>query len=245
MNVEVKDKRTKEEKENSSKSTDTSHDVLLPQRGLFALTDIEEGEIIYEEDAVVSTLLPDEEASKEFCHHCQKYIPAPDKSDKPTKESQEESEQVETRKETEDVSIETTEETVKVTEAETEAKTVDDEASEKNNEVEENTSEKQNDKVKIDATNEDTDVKASAEESKSNPNALECEDCRNVAYCSEKCRTDAYDAYHQILCPSSGEASSFLEDCKQSHELAPIIISKFFGTLIDKEKKRRVGSCFE
>ncbi|KAJ1919534.1 mitochondrial import receptor subunit tom20 [Mycoemilia scoparia] len=308
MNIEVKDKSKKTEKKEKSESKD----VLLPQRGLFALKDIEEGEVIYEEDAVVSTLLPDEDASKEFCHHCQKPIEKTDNvegahseetvskeeaaigvdeeatkteeavPEKETTLADEEKPETEeaVREETEDVSI--TEPAIDATREEAEVisipeSTTDADAAvaEESTEVKEKeetpenvaaatttTEEKDEEKPTVEEDNNaatttvteeageekagETEAKfetteESQESKKVNPNAFECEDCHEVVYCSEKCRTDAHDAYHQVLCTSSKEAASFVKQCRESNELAPIIIAKFFSTLIDKEKKKELA----
>ncbi|KAJ2815004.1 hypothetical protein IWW50_006958, partial [Coemansia erecta] len=73
--------------------------------------------------------------------------------------------------------------------------------------------------------------------------ALECTSCHTAVYCSEKCRQDAYDAYHQFLCPtsSSSTAREFAVLTQKSHELAPILIAKFFGILVDREKKKELA----
>ncbi|KAJ2014784.1 mitochondrial import receptor subunit tom20, partial [Coemansia sp. S680] len=73
--------------------------------------------------------------------------------------------------------------------------------------------------------------------------ALACDKCHEAVYCSEKCRQDAYDGYHQFLCPSSASSTAreFALLTQQSHELAPILIAKFFGLLVDREKKKELA----
>ncbi|ESO95080.1 hypothetical protein LOTGIDRAFT_232186 [Lottia gigantea] len=39
-----------------------------------------------------------------------------------------------------------------------------------------------------------------------------CDDCRRVKYCSDDCRLEAWDLYHQIICPKLNPASSELYD---------------------------------
>ncbi|PIA18610.1 MAS20-domain-containing protein [Coemansia reversa NRRL 1564] len=157
--VQIKDKNKSKDKK-SAEEDDNKSEVVVPNRALFATKDFAPGDIVYEEDALVSTLLPCAQ-NGQFCYHCMKLIPQ--------KEAEEE-----------------------------EAKPGEDEE--------------------------------------------KCDKCHETVYCSEKCRQDAYDGYHQFLCPNSNSSAAreFALLAQQSHELSPILIAKFFGILLDREKKKEL-----
>ncbi|KAJ1939712.1 mitochondrial import receptor subunit tom20, partial [Linderina macrospora] len=76
-NVEIKDKnKPKKEKSKKGKKQEESpeDEVATANRGLFATKDFAAGEIVYEEEAVISTLLPRAQ-NGQFCYHCLKAIP--------------------------------------------------------------------------------------------------------------------------------------------------------------------------
>ncbi|KAJ1751479.1 mitochondrial import receptor subunit tom20 [Coemansia sp. RSA 1821] len=177
--VRIKDKNKKESKKQTK--SDDAKEVVVPNRALFTTKEFAEGDVVYEEDSVVSTLLPCAQ-NGQFCHHCLRKVP----------------------------------------EAVDAAKEDDSEAKEGGLEEQEPAAEKQ-------------------EPSKSS--AFECDKCHESVYCSEKCRQDAYDAYHQYLCPSSSSSTAreFAELAKKTHELAPVLIAKFFGILVDREKKKELA----
>ncbi|KAJ1834133.1 mitochondrial import receptor subunit tom20 [Coemansia sp. RSA 2711] len=181
--VRIKDKNKlgegKAKDKKPAKDADTKGDVVTPNRGLFATKDVAADEIVYEEDSVVSTLLPCAQNGK-YCYHCMRAIPA--------------------------------------AEAEAEA---------------EDTAE-----AKSEAAEEETEEKKEPAS-----DGIKCDKCAEAVYCSEECRQDAYDAYHQFLCPNSSAATAndFAEQAKKSHELAPILIAKFFGILVDREKKKELA----
>ncbi|KAJ2819499.1 mitochondrial import receptor subunit tom20, partial [Coemansia erecta] len=81
MNVRIKDKNKADEDKSTAdkgkkagRDGDNKSDVVVPNRALFATKDIEDGEIIYEEESVVSTLLPCAQ-NGQFCYHCLRAIP--------------------------------------------------------------------------------------------------------------------------------------------------------------------------
>ncbi|KAK6178480.1 hypothetical protein SNE40_013266 [Patella caerulea] len=45
-----------------------------------------------------------------------------------------------------------------------------------------------------------------------NVTPIYCEDCKKVKYCSDDCRLEAYDLYHQIICPKKNPASIEIYD---------------------------------
>ncbi|KAJ1679534.1 mitochondrial import receptor subunit tom20 [Spiromyces aspiralis] len=240
MNVQIKDKRVEDEKKQDESASDNKHrsDVLLPKLGLFATKDIEAGEVIYEEDAVVSTLLPEEEASKSYCHHCQKPIPV-------LQTASGDVQALEIAKSEETSKTEGAKEHAETNESNgdeewTSASAIDpenEEGAKPESAVKDVSEEK---KVEVE-TAEEKEEKEKKEDTVTNPNAFECTSCYKAVYCSESCRTEAYDAYHQLLCAKSPQAASLADSSKESHELAPILIAKFFGTIIDKEKKKELA----
>ncbi|KAJ1947179.1 mitochondrial import receptor subunit tom20 [Kickxella alabastrina] len=201
-NVEIKDKNKVEKKEGAKS------DIVVPDRGLFSTKDFTAGEIIYEEESVVSTLLPCA-MNGQFCYNCMKNIP--------NKKAEEE--EVTAEKTANDETKETTE---------TEA--TEDDQSEGSSE-----SATFSEAVKAGLTPESSNKSTAA---------FECDKCHEAFYCSEECRTDAYDAYHQFLCPGSSSSSTardFAVLTQKAHELAPVLIAKFFGVLVDREKKKELA----
>ncbi|KAJ2056931.1 mitochondrial import receptor subunit tom20 [Coemansia sp. S2] len=228
------------------KKAEEGKEVVTPNRGLFATKSFEAGEIVYEEDAVVSTLLPCAQ-NGQFCYHCLKHIPetkdrveeAQDETEPAEKVAEEPVEDAEEAKaeETEDKGDEgkIDEEKVseeKAEEVETEAEAAAIPAADVDEEEEEP-------KTYAEAIS----VGLTPEFSAKSSSALACDKCHEAVYCSEKCRQDAYDGYHQFLCPSStsSTAREFALLTQQSHELAPILIAKFFGLLVDREKKKELA----
>ncbi|KAI9504490.1 hypothetical protein BX070DRAFT_222255 [Coemansia spiralis] len=256
-NVQIKDKNKMEEEEDKKKpsaeskgkglakgkksttNSDSGSDVVVPNRALFSTKDFDAGETIYEEESVVSTLLP-RAHNGQFCYHCLKSIPGAEPraennakdatgtdETKAAKEPEEEQETEEKREETESINIVEGNE-----DKQDEEKNSD---GEKNNDEEED---KEPGEIPIESASETKD-----EAKKSGSDVLECDKCHTAVYCSEKCRQDAYDAYHQFLCTNStnSSATQFAELIKESHELAPILIAKFFGVLVDREKKKELA----
>ncbi|KAJ2557480.1 mitochondrial import receptor subunit tom20 [Coemansia sp. RSA 1933] len=229
-NVQIKDKNKVDVDSEKSKSkskaqkpspagSDSGNDVVVPNRALFSIKGFDEGETIFEEEALVSTLLPRAQ-NGQFCDHCVKHIVKeeppvenkPDSSkekdaDAPSDEKKDDTEKNADEQQEEDDFKDAPEENAAATESET-----------------------------LDASKETKSADKSS-------NGLECEKCHEAAYCSEKCRQDAYDAYHQFLCTKSDnvEARKFADLIKESHELAPILIAKFFGILVDREKKKELA----
>ncbi|KAJ1770604.1 mitochondrial import receptor subunit tom20 [Coemansia sp. RSA 1813] len=232
--------KTKAKKPLSAES-DNGSDVIVPNRALFSTKDFDAGETIYEEEAVVSTLLPRAQ-NGQFCDHCMKSIPSAEprseeKSDPEAAEKEDSEEQNATEKSEEDKEVEG-----EKTDTLIEAKKNEDAQ-----ESEGNTAETE-DEFKDASENNATSGSEKSEETKeikgsSSSNALECDKCHKAVYCSEKCRQDAYDAYHQFLCTKSdsAQARQFAELVKETHELAPILIAKFFGILVDREKKKELA----
>ncbi|KAJ2753369.1 mitochondrial import receptor subunit tom20, partial [Coemansia nantahalensis] len=69
-NVRIKDKaKLPEDKGKAAKQPVAQDDVMMSSRALFATKAVDAGEIVYEEDAVVSTLLPCAQ-NGQFCYHC-------------------------------------------------------------------------------------------------------------------------------------------------------------------------------
>ncbi|KAJ2874953.1 mitochondrial import receptor subunit tom20, partial [Coemansia asiatica] len=101
--------------------------------------------------------------------------------------------------------------------------------------------EKDGEKPSVEAKEDKAEAKSEFTDKSSG--AVECDKCHKVVYCSEKCRQDAHDAYHQFMCTGSNNssASEFFELAKKNHELAPIMIAKFFGVLVDREKKKELA----
>ncbi|KAJ2823510.1 mitochondrial import receptor subunit tom20, partial [Coemansia sp. 'formosensis'] len=240
--VSIKDKN----KIGATKGKKAEDEVVVPNRGLFATKGFEAGEVVYEEDAVVSTLLPCAQ-NGQFCHHCLKHIP--ETKDR-AEEAQNESEPAEKIAEESVVAAEeVTEEAAEEVKAEdTEDKVDEEKTSEEKAEVEAEaeipatdvTEEEEGPKTNAEAisaelTPEVVSAKASS--------ALSCDKCPEAVYCSEKCRQDAYDGYHQFLCAGSRSATAreFAQLTRESHELAPILIAKFFGLLVDREKKKELA----
>ncbi|KAJ2259060.1 mitochondrial import receptor subunit tom20 [Coemansia sp. RSA 455] len=228
------------------KKAEEGKEVVTPNRGLFATKSFEAGEIVYEEDAVVSTLLPCAQ-NGQFCYHCLKHIPetkdrveeVQDETEPAEKVAEEPVEDAEEAKaeETEDKGDEEKIDEEKVSEekteeVETEAEAVAIPAADVDEEEEEP-------KTYAEAIS----VGLTPEFSAKSSSALACDKCHEAVYCSEKCRQDAYDGYHQFLCPSStsSTAREFALLTQQSHELAPILIAKFFGLLVDREKKKELA----
>ncbi|KAJ1820761.1 mitochondrial import receptor subunit tom20 [Coemansia sp. RSA 2675] len=240
-------------------------EVVTPDRGLFATKSFGAGEIVYEEEAVVSSLLPCAQ-NGQFCHHCLKRIPgAKDRVEEAQVESAEATEEV-----TEEAAVEPAEEPVK-DDDEAKAEEVEEKADEaKAEDTDEEIEEEKASEEKTEAVAEaeaeiEAEAAADADETKeveeekpktyaevasTEPTpeasaktsaALSCDKCDEAVYCSEKCRQDAYDGYHQFLCPSSPSAREFSQLVQQSHELAPILIAKFFGLLVDREKKKELA----
>ncbi|KAJ2399445.1 mitochondrial import receptor subunit tom20 [Coemansia sp. RSA 2559] len=231
-NVRIKDKNKKDDaekskgktkaKKTSSTGSDSGSDVIIPNRALFSTKSIEEGETIYEEEAVVSILLPRAQ-NGQFCNHCMKSIP----NAEPRSEEKSASEPA--------------------AKEDNEGPSVNEDAKEKVEEEGEKDSVEPEDEFK-DATENSAAVDSEKadepkETSAASSNEFECDKCHEAVYCSEKCRQDAYDAYHQFLCTKSdnAEAQKFADLVKELHELAPILIAKFFGILVDREKKKELA----
>ncbi|KAJ2443076.1 mitochondrial import receptor subunit tom20, partial [Coemansia sp. RSA 2424] len=261
-NVSIRDKNKLGDKsqgkpKKADKESEQQKEVVTPNRGLFATKGFAAGEVIYEEDAVVSTLLPCAQ-NGQFCYHCLKHIPA---AEAPTEAVQDEPESAE--KQVEDVdevkAEEAEEEKVeeKVEETEEKAEETEEKAEEEKKADEPQSYAEAADPAipaTTDANEEQTEEEPktyveAAEVGLSPPfpskssNALSCDKCHEAIYCSEKCRQDAYDGYHQFLCPSSpnSTAREFALLAQQSHDLAPILIAKFFGLLVDREKKKELA----
>ncbi|KAJ2575763.1 mitochondrial import receptor subunit tom20, partial [Coemansia sp. RSA 1836] len=125
-NVSIRDKNKLGDKsqgkpKKADKESEQQKEVVTPNRGLFATKGFAAGEVIYEEDAVVSTLLPCAQ-NGQFCYHCLKHIPA---AEAPTEAVQDEPESAEKQvedvdevkaEEAEEEKIEETEEKVEETE---------------------------------------------------------------------------------------------------------------------------------
>ncbi|KAJ2396522.1 mitochondrial import receptor subunit tom20, partial [Coemansia sp. RSA 2531] len=228
------------------KKAEEGKEVVTPNRGLFATKSFEAGEIVYEEDAVVSTLLPCAQ-NGQFCYHCLKHIP--ETKDR-VEEAQDETEPAEK------VAEEPVEDAEEAKAEETEDKgdegKIDEEkvSEEKTEEVETEAEAAAIPAADVDEEEEEPKTYAEAisvgltpEFSAKSSSALACDKCHEAVYCSEKCRQDAYDGYHQFLCPSSASSTAreFALLTQQSHELAPILIAKFFGLLVDREKKKELA----
>lgn len=77
--------------------------------------------------------------------------------------------------------------------------------------------------------------------------------CKREKYCSVTCRGEAWDRYHQIICPNVNSASSELYDIidnkgyiKKENALpkdawtgqySPILLAKIWGTIISEAKR--------
>ncbi|KAJ2842206.1 mitochondrial import receptor subunit tom20, partial [Coemansia brasiliensis] len=73
--VRIKDKNKKsEDKSKKQAKGDGSKEVVVPNRALFTTKEFAKGDIVYEEDSVVSTLLPCAQ-NGQFCYHCLRKIP--------------------------------------------------------------------------------------------------------------------------------------------------------------------------
>ncbi|KAJ2609189.1 mitochondrial import receptor subunit tom20 [Coemansia sp. RSA 1365] len=216
--VQIKDKN-KSKDNKSAKEDDNKSEVVVPNRALFATKEFAPGDIVYEEDALVSTLLPCAQ-NGQFCYHCMKVIPQ-----KETEEEETKSEEGEEKAEEEEA-------------AKDEDKTDDAEKAESEEQIEEPSEKKEEPESYAAAVEKGLEP----EFSNKSTGALECDKCHETVYCSEKCRQDAYDGYHQFLCPNSNSSAAreFALLAQQSHELSPILIAKFFGILLDREKKKEL-----
>ncbi|KAJ2881109.1 mitochondrial import receptor subunit tom20 [Coemansia aciculifera] len=246
---------------NKGKKAEEGKEVVTPNRGLFATKSFEAGEIVYEEDAVVSTLLPCAQ-NGQFCYHCLKHIPetkdraeeVQDEAEPAEKIAEEPVEDAEEPKAEEPEEKGDEEEKIDEEKADEEEKIDEDKASEDKASEEIGTyaeaaaaaipatdvdEEEEEPKTYAEAISAGLTPEFSAKSS----SALACDKCHEAVYCSEKCRQDAYDGYHQFLCPSStsSTAREFALLTQQSHELAPILIAKFFGLLVDREKKKELA----
>ncbi|KAJ1957609.1 mitochondrial import receptor subunit tom20 [Dipsacomyces acuminosporus] len=278
-NVEIKDKNKSSDKKAAGKSKKAAEaestkddDVVIPDRGLFATKEFAAGDIVFEEESVISTLLPRAQ-NGQFCYHCLKAIPgASPRAKKPVAaaaaaaaaEDDEAPAAIEESKieEIEDSEPAVAEEAEETAKEETEAKetteeepTVEAEAEaepEAEPEAAEEKTEATEEATAPDATEEKENKEENKEEEEEKEEdtqegedkvVLECTKCHEAVYCSEKCRQDAYDAYHQFLCPSASNpvALEFAQATRDTHELAPILIAKFFGTLVDREKKKELA----
>lgn len=81
-----------------------------------------------------------------------------------------------------------------------------------------------------------------------------CESCRREKYCSATCRTEAWNRYHQIICPSVNSASNELYDLIPTKgqiktekggikdiwagPYSPIILVKIWGMIIAEAKRQ-------
>ncbi|KAJ2083062.1 mitochondrial import receptor subunit tom20 [Coemansia sp. RSA 988] len=216
--VRIKDKNKSKGKK-SSKDEDSKSEVVVSNRALFVTKDFAPGDIVYEEDSLVSTLLPCAQ-NGQFCYHCMKLIPS--------KETEEEKSGEEEKAEEKEQD--------KSDEAEKAG-------SEEEPESEENATEPSEKKEDSDSYAAVAQKGLQTELSNKSTSALECDKCHETVYCSEKCRQDAYDGYHQFLCPNSSSSSGSREFAllaQKSHELSPILIAKFFGILLDSEKKKEL-----
>ncbi|KAJ2351886.1 mitochondrial import receptor subunit tom20, partial [Coemansia sp. RSA 2673] len=235
------------------KKAEEGKEVVTPNRGLFATKSFEAGEIVYEEDAVVSTLLPCAQ-NGQFCYHCLKHIPETKDRVEEAQDETEPAEKVaeEPVEDAEEAKAEETED--KGDEEKLDEEKLDEEkvSEEKTEEVEAETEAVAIPAADADEEEEEEEPKTYAEAisvgltpefSAKSSSALACDKCHEAVYCSEKCRQDAYDGYHQFLCPSStsSTAREFALLTQQSHELAPILIAKFFGLLVDREKKKELA----
>ncbi|KAJ2889468.1 mitochondrial import receptor subunit tom20, partial [Coemansia aciculifera] len=92
--VAIKDKnkiggaKSQQKPKKSEKESEQQKEVVTPNRGLFATQSFEAGETIYDEDAVVSTLLPCAQ-NGQFCYHCLKHIPETKAAAEEAKEEEE------------------------------------------------------------------------------------------------------------------------------------------------------------
>ncbi|KAJ1797531.1 mitochondrial import receptor subunit tom20, partial [Coemansia sp. RSA 2399] len=228
-NVQIKDKNKKDDAEKSKGKTkakkpspagsDSGNDVVIPNRALFSTKSVDEGEIVFEEEAVVSTLLPRAQ-NGQFCNHCMKSIP----NAEPRSEEKAASEPADKEGNEEPSANEGSEE---------------EEGGKDTAELEDEFKDASENSVAADSEKADEPKETKAVSG----NEFECDKCHEAVYCSEKCRQDAYDAYHQFLCTKSdnAEAQKFADLVKESHELAPILIAKFFGILVDREKKKELA----
>ncbi|KAJ2606665.1 mitochondrial import receptor subunit tom20 [Coemansia sp. RSA 1804] len=259
-NVQIKDKNKidakadskAKEKKAASAESDKSSDVVVPSRALFSIKSFEKGESIYEEEAVVSTLLPRAQ-NGQFCDNCMKSVPnaakqrpeeTTDKSEIAEKAENEEADpakEIEKADDKEEKETSGSIEEKKDDDAETTEKSFAEVAKEAAASDENTTPLTEGSEVFVESKEEIDSPKETKSSTVSN--VIDCEKCHKVVYCSEKCRQDAYDAYHQFLCANSDntQAREFAELAKESHELAPILIAKFFGVLVDREKKKELA----
>ncbi|KAJ2225478.1 mitochondrial import receptor subunit tom20 [Coemansia sp. RSA 1722] len=275
-NVQIKDKNKMGAKE---KKGAKKEEVVTPNRGLFATKDFAANEIVYEEDAVVSSLLPCARNGR-FCYHCMKDIPdlvvesndientkVESESDAKVEQNTEQNtEQPAENMKTDEQPVEESEvaeeaaekasaeepSAVASIETESSAKTDEEEhvaVAEKEEEKDAASEAKEEEQKAADepeaslAQTTDTKAAPASEFTDKSSGAIECEKCHKAVYCSDKCRQDAYDAYHQFMCTGNNNstATEFFDLVKKNHELAPIMIAKFFGVLVDREKKKELA----
>ncbi len=77
------------------------------------------------------------------------------------------------------------------------------------------------------------------------PIAVECPHCKEV-YCGSKCKTKAWNSYHEVLCPSTPQLEAFYrENAKsiQTYHLAMVI--KLIGMIIQESKKRGIDEALK
>ncbi|KAJ2378414.1 mitochondrial import receptor subunit tom20 [Coemansia sp. RSA 2607] len=245
-NVEIKDKNKLAA--DKAKGADKKDEVVTPNRGLFATKDFAANEIIYEEESVVSTLLPCAKNGR-FCYHCMKNIPESKETDAPAAENKEDEPSSEKTEEdnvnsSSDSSEEKSEQPeIKVDGSEEPESFVDAVKSGLTPETLEEEAAKAVSEQKPQTFAEAVEVGLTPELPEKSSGALECDKCHQAFYCSEKCRQDAYDAYHQFMCTSSSDSTAreFADLAKRGHELAPVMIAKFFSVLVDREKKKELA----
>ncbi|KAJ2803103.1 mitochondrial import receptor subunit tom20 [Coemansia guatemalensis] len=258
-NVQIRDKNKSKGKK-SSKDEDNKSEVVVPNRALFTTKEFAPGDTVYEEDALVSTLLPCAQ-NGQFCYHCMKLVPpkkpketrrrpedlkkAVEKEESKEQDKPDDAEKAEAKDQDKPKDSEKTESEeqdkpvdAEKTESEEQDKPVDAEKTGSEEQASEPGEKKDDPDSYADAAKEGLKPKFSNKST----GALECDKCHETVYCSEKCRQDAYDGYHQILCPSSSSSAAreFALLAQQSHELSPILIAKFFGILLDNEKKKEL-----
>ena len=98
------------------------------------------------------------------------------------------------------------------------------------------------------------DLKSFTDEHWPDVSGVPCENCDCEKYCSVSCRDDAWDKYHQIICPSRNRASSELYDLIDNKgyvknekgqwneiwpgQYSPMILAKMWGMIITAAKRR-------
>ncbi|OMH85827.1 Mitochondrial import receptor subunit tom20 [Zancudomyces culisetae] len=223
MNVYVKDFNAKnktsaaegKKKKKDTKEEEPTQEVEEVKKGafLFAGKDFKQGDVIYTEECVVSSLLPGVDAAS-FCAGCATVLV--------TKEQ---------------VAIED-----KVKEVEKE-------------EVSEETLEKDGEKIEevqeTEAVIKGEKLQQLKKDQEKYDNQTQCPVCKEVFYCSSKCRDEHYPQIHQYVC-TGGESSDesrpekkFAQLLSSNNTIIPYLVGMFFGTLLDiettKEKSLAMG----